>query len=133
MVDAIGGMNIGSVVSTAGNRASVTRDQFLQILVTELTTQNPMDPLDNGEFMQQLVGLQSLEQTAALTDSLKSFERFMQMSTASNLIGQTIKGLTDEGLQVEGTVSRVVLEGNQVNLIVDGNRVPVTSVVEIVS
>ena len=94
MVDAIGGMNIGSVVSTAGNRASVTRDQFLQILVTELTTQNPMDPLDNGEFMQQLVGLQSLEQTAALTDSLKSFERFIQMSTASNLIGQTIKGLT---------------------------------------
>ena len=133
MVDAIGGAELGSVVSTAGNRASVSRDQFLQILVAELTNQDPMDPLDNGEFMQQLVGLQSLEQTAALTDSLKSFERFIQMSSASALIGHTIKGITVEGEQVEGTVSRVVMEGSQVNLVVDGHRVPVTSVVEIIS
>ena len=111
----------------------MTREQFLKILVTELSNQNPMDPMDNGEFMQQLVGLQSLEQTAALTDSLKSFEQFMQMSSAGNLIGHTIKGLTTGGEQVEGVVTSVVMEGSQVNLMVDGQRVPVTSVVEIIS
>lgn len=120
-------------ITKAENRASVSRDQFLKILVAELSSQSPLDPLDNGQFMQQLASLQNLEQTAALTDSLKTFERFLQMTSGSALIGKQIKGLTPEGDTVQGTVSRVVLEGNKVNLVVGTQKVPVNSISEIVS
>lgn len=118
-------------ISQAKNRAAVSREQFLKILVTELTSQNPMDPLDNSQFLDQLVSLQSLEQTAAMTDSFRTFERFLQMSSASSLIGKTVKGLDEKGATVQGVVSKVVLDADKVQLVVGSKKVPVNSVQEI--
>ena len=118
-------------VTRAQSRAAISRDQFLKILVSELQQQDPMDPMDNAQFMQQLVGLQMLEQTAALTDSLKTFERFLQMASGSAMIGRAVRGITPAGETVEGTVSRVVLENGKVNVVVGYSRLPIESVVEI--
>lgn len=120
-----------AAVSQAQDRASISREQFLKILVAELTTQDPLEPLDNADFMQQLVGLQSLEQTAALTDSLKNFERFIQMSSGSAMIGKTVKGLAATGGVVQGAVTRVVLEDGRVSVVVGSQKLPIESVTEI--
>ncbi len=118
-------------VGQAQARASITREQFLRILTAELTTQDPLEPLDNAQFMQQLVGLQSLEQTSALTDSLKTFERFLQMASGSAMIGRAVRGVSPSGEAVEGVVSRVVLEGDRVNVTVGSRNLPIDSVTEI--
>ncbi len=132
MVNAMGSAtDLTGAIGQAKNRASVSREQFLKILVTELTNQNPMDPLDNSQFMDQLVSLQSLEQTAAMTDSFRTFERFMQMSSASSLIGKKIKGIDDKGATVQGVVAKVVLDKDSVQLVVGNKKVPVNSVQEI--
>jgi flagellar basal-body rod modification protein FlgD len=117
--------------SSAQARASVTREQFLRILTAELTAQDPLEPLDNAQFLQQLVGLQSLEQTSALTDSLRTFERFLKMASGSAMIGRTVKGVSATGDAVEGVVSRVVLEDGRVNVVVGSQRLPIDSVTEI--
>jgi flagellar basal-body rod modification protein FlgD len=117
--------------ATASGRASISRDQFLKILTSELTSQDPLDPLKNSDFIQQLVGLQSLEQSASLTDSLSSFEKFMQMSSGSAMIGKSVKGLTAGGQEVSGVVSSVVLENGNVSLVVGSQKLPVNSVTEI--
>jgi flagellar basal-body rod modification protein FlgD len=131
MVTAVNGAASALGSPTASSRASVSREQFLRILVAEMTSQNPLEPLDNADFMQQLVGLQSLEQTAALTDSLKTFERFLQMSSGSSMIGRTVKGLDASGDVVQGVVSRVTLEGGVVNVVIGTQKVPIGSVTEI--
>lgn len=132
MVGSVSGSEIATSLTQAQNRAAVSREQFLQILVTELTSQDPLEPLDNSEFMQQLVGLQSLEQTAALTDSLRSFERFMSMSTAANMIGKTVKG-TVNGSTVQGVVSKVVSDQDGVQLMIGTKKLPVSAVQEILA
>lgn len=123
--------DVTGAISQSKNRAAVSREQFLKILVTELTSQNPMDPLDNSQFLDQLVSLQSLEQTAAMTDSFRTFERFIQMSSASSLIGKTVKGIDEKGATVQGVVSKVVLDKDAVQLVVGSKKVPVNSVQEI--
>ena len=123
----------GGVPSTASGRASITRDQFLRILVSELTSQDPLEPLNNNDFVQQLVGLQNLEQSATLTDGLASFERFMQMSSGGAMIGKTVKGLSASGQQVQGVVSKVVLEGGTVSVVVGSQKLPINSVTEILA
>ena len=130
MMDAIGSATTTPLAGASG-RASMSRDQFLKILVAELTTQDPLEPLDNSEFMQQLVGMQSLEQSAALTDSLKSFQSFMEMSAGSGMIGKTVKGLTASGGTVEGVVSRVTMEAGNVNLVVGSQKLSIASITEI--
>ena len=131
MVPEITTNSFGLDITAARNRSEINREQFLQILVTEMSNQNPLDPMDNAQFLQQLVGLQTLEQTSALTDALKSFERFMQMSYSSGLIGRTIKGFNSDGETVEGLVEKVTLENNKVLLHVGAETVSSNSVTEI--
>jgi flagellar basal-body rod modification protein FlgD len=132
MIGSVASSDFATSLTQAQNRAAVSREQFLQILVTELTSQDPMEPLDNSEFMQQLVGLQTLEQTAALTDSLRSFERFMSMSTAATMIGKTVKG-TVGGSTIQGVVDKVVMDKDGVQLMVGSKKLPVSAVQEILA
>ena len=127
MIDAITAGS-GLEVSAARNRAQVSQEDFLQILVAELTNQNPMDPMDNAQFLQQLVGLQTLEQTSALTDALKTFERFLNMGSAAGLIGKTVSGFGLEGQPVTGIVDKVVMENGSVLLQVGAELMPMHGV-----
>jgi len=131
MIEALKGTDSGFGVTAARERSQVNRDQFLKILVTELSNQDPMDPLDNAQFLQQLVGLQTLEQTSALTDALKTFERFLQMTSVSGLIGRDIAGTGTEGQSVQGKVDKVLVENGTVLLQVGPHRVPVQGIQEI--
>ena len=87
--------------------------------------------MDNSDFMLQVVDLQSLEQTAQLTDSLSTFQSFIEMSSGSSLIGRVVKGLTTNGHVVEGVVDRVVMAGGEVSLIVGSETVPLRAVHEV--
>ena len=104
MVNAVTFAGPGTV---SAPRPTETRDQFIRLLVAELTSQDPLDPVKNGDFMQQIVAMQNLEQTSALTDGLRAFERFQQMASGSAMIGRQITGLTAAGQQVSGTVASV--------------------------
>ena len=131
MVAGVSGATGGVSIHTASSRASISRDQFLKILVSELTSQDPLEPMNNNDFIQQLVGLQSLEQTSTLTDSLSSFQKFMQMSSGSSMIGKTVKGQTGSGEQVQGVVGKVVLENGNVSVVVGSRKLPINSITEI--
>lgn len=131
MISTVGSAGGASGIAGSANRASVSREQFLKLLVTELSSQNPLDPLDNSQFMNQLVGLQTLEQTAALTDSLKAFEQFMQMSSAASFLGKKIKGVAEGGGAVEGNVLKVVMDKGKAMLLVGDKKVPLAGVQEI--
>ena len=122
----------GLDVTAARQRAAISRDDFLQILVTELTNQDPLEPMDNAQFLQQLVGLQTLEQTSALTDALKTFERVMQVGSASGMIGREVKAINSKGEPIEGVVTKVVIQNGNVQLEIDSELVSMTGVLEII-
>ena len=43
-----------TTTTTTSSSAAASQDQFLQLLVTQIQNQNPLDPLDNAEFTTQL-------------------------------------------------------------------------------
>lgn len=119
---------------TAGSveRARLSREQFTRILIAELSQQDPTDPVDNSTFLSQLVQLQNLESSAELTDGLKSFQRFVEMGSASSLIGKYIKGISDSGAQVEGIVQKVQMDPKGVKLVVGQEKLSLAGVQEII-
>jgi hypothetical protein len=68
---------------------------------------------------------------ASLTDGINSFYRFMHLSYASGLLNRMVKAISLEGELVYGEVSRIILEDNRVLLVVDGSKVPVENIMEI--
>lgn len=103
---------IGSVSPTAGlQSASVSMQDFLNILLTQLSYQDPLKPMDNKEFMAQLAQFTTLGQTQELNgkiDALLSTQASMQ---AIGLIGRTVQYTTEAGSQT-GTVASLSWAGN---------------------
>lgn len=69
------------------------KDAFLQLLVTQMKNQNPLEPQDNGEFVAQLAQFSSLESMQNLTSSVDTIATQYQSSQAlqaSSLVGRSV-------------------------------------------
>jgi len=97
--------------SATGNKA-LGKDAFLQLLVTQLKNQNPLEPQDNGAFVAQLAQFSSLEGITTLNDTvsgLASNYNSSQALQASSLVGRSViapgdKAVVDTTKSLSGTV-----------------------------
>lgn len=53
-----------------GDPQNVDKDQFLQLLVAQLKNQDPLNPIDNQNFLAQLATFSSLEQLISINDGI---------------------------------------------------------------
>jgi len=56
--------------NTAADNATITSSDFLTLLVTELKNQDPTQPTDPNAYIQQLVGVNSLQQLISINQDL---------------------------------------------------------------
>ena len=82
-------------------------DQFLQLMIAELTNQDPLNPMDNTQLVEQIGSLRQISSTDKLATTLEAVQTGQSLTTASGLIGKTISALGDDGGSVEGKVDRV--------------------------
>ncbi len=111
-ISAIGGT---SNVSLQANGLGM--EDFLKILLTQLTFQDPMKPMDNQEFMAQMAQFTSLEQTQQLNSKLDALLSTQASLQSVGLIGRTVDISTESGT-VTGTVSALSLSGESPSLAV---------------
>ncbi|MDF3931556.1 flagellar hook assembly protein FlgD [Pseudomonas citronellolis] len=90
-------LNAGSSSSSSSTSETGTsalgKDSFLQLLVTQLNNQNPLDPQDNTQFVSQLAQFSSLESMENLDTTLGNFYSSFQSSQAlqaSSLVGRSV-------------------------------------------
>ena len=116
---------------SAGKRAEITRDQFFKMLITQLTNQDPLSPMDSTQFLTQMSTLQSIESNAQLSDTLGSVQRASELASASALIGRFVSGLGDDGKEALGKVTSVQVKDGRVKLVVGITPVAITSVSQV--
>ena len=61
----------GSDTNTTKRNDGLGRDAFLQLLVTQMSHQNPLQPQEDGAFIAQLAQFSSLEQLTNIDSTLK--------------------------------------------------------------
>ena len=112
--------------STNRMNDALDKDAFLQLLVTQMQYQDPLDPQDNSEYVAQLAQFSSLEQ---MTNVYKSIEEVSQMVSnidtsvlvgqLSSMIGKDI-AWTQETPQVDASGKAIVdASGNPVTTSTD--------------
>jgi len=111
----------GSIQQTPSTRGQandlreVDMDQFLQLLISEMQNQDPLDPMDNSQILEQIGQIREISATNQLSDTLEAVLTGQNMATASGLIGKRIQALSDSAEQVEGVVDRVSMEHDASN------------------
>ncbi|MDA7951171.1 MAG: flagellar biosynthesis protein FlgD [Pirellulaceae bacterium] len=103
--------NLATGDKTEGNAVTdIDIDEFLQLMITELQNQDPLDPTDNSEIVQQMSHIREIGATDELSNTLESVLSGSNMTTASSLIGKEIEALTDDFDSVSGTVQSASVE-----------------------
>jgi flagellar basal-body rod modification protein FlgD len=81
-----------------GSSQSLGKDDFLQLLVTKMQYQDPLEPMKDEDFIAQLAQFSSLEQMNNIADGIETSNQwdFLQMQSlnnamASGLIGKEVR------------------------------------------
>lgn len=69
---------------------SLGKDDFLKLLIAQLSNQDPTSPMENTEFIAQMAQFSSLEQMTNMATSFTELANMLTASEASNVIGRTV-------------------------------------------
>ncbi len=137
----IPGISASDPQSLSGTQApdKLGKDSFMELLVTQLKNQNPLEPAKNEEMLAQLAQFSSLEEMQDLNDNIvglavlqQSNALMDQLTNSSALIGKSVKyvdGVTTS--EHWGTVTSIKIKDGIAVLQIDGKDVPLTSVTEV--
>lgn len=98
-------------------------DHFLDLMIAELQNQDPLNPLDNSQMLQQISQIREVGATDRLTETLDTLLLRQNVASATSLIGQHVEGRTDAGSAARGIVQRVSIIDGTPQLFVDGQTV----------
>lgn len=104
-----------------GRKASqeLGKDDFLKLLMTQMTHQDPTEPMDNSQFIAQMAQFSSLEQMYNVSNGFNKMASIMQSSEAAGTLGKVVD-LDVEGEQVSGVVEGFT-RGENPQIQVNGN------------
>lgn len=102
---------------------SLGADDFMKILMTQLTAQDPMNPMKDTEFIAQMANFSSLEQMRGLSQSFSTYSSSQQMATAPLYLGceVTVKDPSSPTGEIKGTVESVTVKDGAPALVINGN------------
>lgn len=131
-ISAIQDLYASSSSTPAKKTKELDKDDFLKLLIYQLRYQNPLEPMDDKEFIAQLAQFNSLEQMQNLNSSFEKMLEFQQITQASSLIGKEIKALDSQTKEeITGIVQSVKWLDDEVMLIVGEEEISLAQVREI--
>jgi len=94
------------------------KDDFLKLLITQLSHQDPLSPMENTEFIAQMAQFSSLEQITNMSAGFNRLSSMLTNSEAVNLVGKTVDIATENGL-ITGT-AEAATRGENSQVFVNG-------------
>jgi len=118
------------------------KNSFLQLLVTQMKYQDPLEPAKDTEFIAQLAQFNALEQMQNLNDSFQKMLKWSQLTQASSLIGKQIDGVVSAGIDtdkdgkpdtsnISGVVGEVRYVEGEPRLVVGKNEIRLSDITRI--
>jgi flagellar basal-body rod modification protein FlgD len=99
------------------------QDEFIKILVTQLRSQDPLNPQKDTEFVGQMAQFSALESTKMMQDEIQSLR-------ANSLLGQTVE-IAGEENNIIGQVTSVDKIQGELKIIVDGLPYSLSDVIRV--
>ena len=122
---------LGAAAAGTNPNAVLGKDDFLKLLVTQLQHQDPMNPMDDKDFMGQMAQFSSLEQITNLVAATQREAFSSQMSQAVGLIGHEVSWVTADGTSGTGTASKVSIADGAIQITVGDSQVAPDEIVQV--
>ncbi|MHA3061116.1 flagellar hook capping FlgD N-terminal domain-containing protein [Acinetobacter sp. ANC 4636] len=106
------------------SRSNLSQNDFIKLFMTELTFQDPLEPINNREFLAQMAQFTNLEQARLTNENISNLVSINATLQSLSIIGKQVEIVTDSGNNITGTVSAVNFsqDGSLINIKqADGN------------
>jgi flagellar basal-body rod modification protein FlgD len=117
--------------SSSNGLDTVDISQFMQMMITELQNQDPLNPMQNSQIMDELGQMQQISASNKLTTTLDGVALGQSLSNATSLLGKTIDGIDDNGDPATGVVQKVSVANSVAKLQVGAQIVSLSNVQDI--
>ena len=117
-VDSVEG---GKAQETKQSKSEDTKNMFLQLLVTEMKYQNPLEPTDNTEYVKEMATFSQVEALNNVQDNVDEMR-------SSSMVGKYVNILDEEGNSIDGKVDFTTKQNGQTVVCVNGGFYPLAQV-----
>ena len=116
--NAVNNFNKANTVNGRTASQQLGKDDFLKLLITQLSNQDPTNPMEDTQFIAQMAQFSSLEQMTNMNESFNKMASMINSSQAAATIGRTVD------IDIGDTTARGVVEattmGSQPQVMVNG-------------
>lgn len=120
----------------AAPKQNLGKDDFLNLMMVQLRNQDPLNVMQDQQFIAQMAQFSTLEQTTNLNLAMENLTGFSQLSQGANLIGKEVEAvLPAQGDQTENTITgqveEVRLQDGKIKLLVNGQDIDFSQITHI--
>lgn len=109
-----------SASEAAENNSQLKMEDFLQLLTSQITNQDPLEPMKDTEFISQMANIASLEQMQQFTKGFSKFADSHVEMLAQSYLGNHVE-ISSNNRDVSGVVEAVSkLDDGSIQLVVAG-------------
>jgi flagellar basal-body rod modification protein FlgD len=120
-----------SQAGSANSLDNVDTSQFLKMMLTEMQNQDPLNPMQTSQIMDELGQMQQITASNKLTSTLDAMALGQSLSNATSLIGKNIDGIDDSGNPAAGVVSKVSVANNAAKIYVGSQVLSLNNVQDV--
>ncbi|MCI7116057.1 MAG: flagellar hook assembly protein FlgD [Treponema porcinum] len=102
--NAVNNFNKANTVNGRTASQQLGKDDFLKLLITQLSNQDPTNPMEDTQFIAQMAQFSSLEQMTNMNESFNKMAAMINSSQAAATIGRTVD------IDIGDTTARGVVE-----------------------
>lgn len=134
-------MSVSAITSATASSTTATeprvpqkvldQDDFLKLLMTQFTSQDPMEPMKDTAFIAQMAQFTALEQSKTMTADIAALREQQQVLQANGMLGRNVVLQVDGELTAQGTVTAVQMEAGTPKLVVNGQAYALSQVLSI--
>jgi flagellar basal-body rod modification protein FlgD len=107
------------------------QEDFLKLLVTQMTSQDPMNPQKDTDFIAQMAQFSSLEQTKTLQQDVAGVGARQAVLEATGLLGHTVTVSTGDTTTAQGQVTAVKVDAGVPKLVIGGSSYDLSQVLTV--
>lgn len=108
----------------ANPSATLTQNDFLQLLVTQMQYQDPLNPQSDTQMAAQMAQFTALQQSSAMSGSLA-------MIQANALVGSTVTVQNGTQSTASGVVQGVIMQSGAPQIVINGSEYSLSQVVSV--
>ena len=128
---AVSGVNYSSITDPATSGTSkkkinneLGKDDFLQLLVTQLQHQDPLAPMEDKDFIAQMAQFTSLEQ-------MKNMNSAVQVTQATSYIGKQVTWADSQGTEQTGIVTAIRIVNSEPKVMIGAEAIELKKIMSV--